>query len=96
MKLIMTSDNIYRSVNNRCSKCGKPKIYVGDVPERMLPGTEPYCTCDQIFGRVQSGGVGWVCPKCGRSNAPWVATCGCGPNITITYGTSTSPVEWKK
>ena len=20
---------------------------------------------------------GWVCPKCGRVNAPWLPTCGC-------------------
>ena len=32
---------------------------------------------------------GWVCPKCGRVNAPWIPTCGCTtPTFTadgITY-----------
>ena len=26
---------------------------------------------------------GWICPRCGRANAPWVATCQCwGSTIT--------------
>ena len=24
---------------------------------------------------------GWRCPKCGRGNAPWNATCPCGPDV---------------
>lgn len=28
---------------------------------------------------------GWVCPKCGRVNAPWMPTCGCV--TTQTNGT---------
>lgn len=30
---------------------------------------------------------GWVCPKCGRVYAPFVATCHpCNVGVTITYG----------
>ena len=25
--------------------------------------------------------LGWLCPACGRCNAPWNATCSCGPSI---------------
>ena len=30
--------------------------------------------------------TGWICPKCGRGNAIWLATCPCGPDIN-TFAT---------
>lgn len=32
---------------------------------------------------------GWVCPKCGRVNAPWLGTCPCHLN---TLGTIDNPI----
>jgi len=29
---------------------------------------------------------GWVCPKCGRVNAPWMPTCGCVSSQTSGSG----------
>ena len=26
-------------------------------------------------------GIGWMCPRCGRANAPWVQTCPCVPPV---------------
>nr|DAL92885.1 MAG TPA: zinc finger Ran-binding domain-containing protein [Caudoviricetes sp.] len=26
---------------------------------------------------------GWICPRCGKVNAPWVAQCFCNRNIQI-------------
>jgi DNA-directed RNA polymerase subunit RPC12/RpoP len=34
---------------------------------------------------------GWQCPKCGRGNAPWNATCPCGPEFHVITTTGTIP-----
>ena len=26
---------------------------------------------------------GWICPRCGKVNAPWVMQCSCNSNIQI-------------
>ena len=34
---------------------------------------------------------GWVCPRCGRVNAPWLPNCSCNPVSTTATTTTTSP-----
>lgn len=34
--------------------------------------------------------TGWQCPACGRGNAPWNATCPCGPHLRTGTGYDTS------
>lgn len=34
---------------------------------------------------------GWVCPRCGRVNAPWLPNCSCGSNETVVTTDNTSP-----
>lgn len=33
---------------------------------------------------------GWICPRCGQVNAPWVPKCSCEPKIQIKETTNTS------
>ena len=37
---------------------------------------------------------GWVCPLCGRANAPWLSQCPCQPKTTWTFTSPTAPLEW--
>ena len=32
-----------------------------------------------------SSNTGWVCPICGKVNAPWVPNCSCNGNVPWTY-----------
>ena len=67
--------------NGLCPRCGKPYIYVGDIVE----GTNPQnymCSCNDKkfetnFNLMPQ--IGWICPRCGRSNAPFVKECICTP-----------------
>ena len=36
---------------------------------------------------------GWVCPLCGRANAPWISQCPCMPTTTWS-GPIWSSTEW--
>ena len=37
---------------------------------------------------------GWVCPLCGRANAPWLGQCPCQPKKTWTFISPTAQTEW--
>ena len=38
---------------------------------------------------------GWICPKCGRVNAPWMPTCGCVSSQTTATASTTYDYVWE-
>lgn len=64
-----------------CRKCGKEiqETTAADVvcaecrerEDQLLKFKET------VYEREVGGNVGWVCPVCGRGNAPWAAVCSC-------------------
>jgi len=52
--------NLDYSTHGYCDICGKPYIYIGDVPLGGFPiGQEPYCTCGTE-----------ICKHCGQRYVP--------------------------
>lgn len=94
------------SYNGLCNKCGKPYVYVGDVPPNgFMTGSEPYCTCNEnkhIFKTYSDKGnifisneKGWICPKCNKVFSPSIIECiYCnGISVTSTWITTTDTVK---
>jgi len=81
---------VYKGGEGFCPKCGKPYIYVGDWREGW---PIPWCTCSEVEpGDYSPAMQGWICPRCGRVYAPWIAVCGtCGPGLVTTDSTNGTP-----
>lgn len=71
---------------------GSDSNTTGATTTSQWPPTCPYQPKQNIE-------YGWVCPKCGRANAPWVSFCPCNQNWDITWtnkGTTGNKPEWWK
>ena len=60
--------------------CGPARRHNGDTPS--LPQFQPHAPATPVLS-------GWVCPVCGRGNAPFAASCPCKtapyPKMPVTY-----------
>jgi hypothetical protein len=89
-----TDDDLIRDAMNTvtatsaaiiCGQCGGYKqlgAWYGTIPPKL-------CYCPSTPRALPYGAMGWTCPQCGTSHAPWVASCSCHWNrapFTITYG----------
>ena len=86
----------------KCERCGKDvKFLIEDHSGKMV--------CWECFGIKDKdddgnafdtfkpfGGYGWVCPRCGKVNAPWKSECDCvplsvsSPTVNIQYTDNTN------
>ena len=85
--------NTFIANGNRCPKCGKPYVYVGDMPESPnTAGEELFCTCASKKKDKGASYYGWECPVCGMVYAPWVRKCDYCPKTSS--GTTSTTVKW--
>ena len=62
----------------------KPKSAIDNIPFISTTGTPT--TSKTINPPKIGGSYGWICPVCGRGNAPWNSCCPCKiGGIEITY-----------
>jgi hypothetical protein len=72
------NNTVVNPTNVSCTKCGG---YI--VPPTYWHSTLPPKMCNCYI--QNTGSTGWLCPRCGSSNAPTKMTCGCAPQpLTVT------------
>lgn len=72
--------------NPICHRCGK---YKRTTESQEWISSDLICSCPPETTAVTPYAQGWVCPKCGRVNAPWVSCCPCWwPAVTISNSTN--------
>ena len=69
-------NTLVHPTNIVCKKCYK---YL--VPPTYWNGIEPPPMCSCYVQNTSS--TGWICPRCGSSNAPTKMTCGCVPSDSL-------------
>ena len=59
----------------KCKNCGRSELTTGDVD-----GMCAECRLGQASKTYHN--YGWICPVCGRGNAPYTSTCPCMGSIS--------------
>lgn len=67
----------------------KDKMLVGSGTKSLPKYSYCYELNDGSLLTVGSSERGWVCPLCGKANAPWKPECDCHKSSTYTTTTGT-------
>jgi len=68
-------------MTNKCWQCGK-ELTTGDGVNEAL--------CHECKQKALPSLQGWICPRCGKVNSPFVVECDCGPQVITTTSGDTS------
>lgn len=60
------------------------KVKVGESSTGTSTSTSTTASQWQTYNRYKAE-RGWLCPRCGRINAPWVRQCDCSPSSTVSW-----------
>lgn len=64
------------TLGTACGSCSRCKTEIKNLVDKLykLSGITSWQAEEE-----QVGAVGWICPRCGRGNGPFSATCPCVP-----------------
>lgn len=60
-------------LGNGCGICSKCKKELENMRQRLKESEA------EKEAPISSGTLGWICPRCGRGNAPFSSSCPCVP-----------------
>lgn len=84
------------AINGSCGGCPRYAEYMRQQRAQMNMHENPF--------RQKPVSTGWICPKCGKANAPTKETCDCNsktlewtvsvPTVWVDYGNGTASVRY--
>ena len=74
-KYIVIVDNAFYNI--RTEDSGLPFVIGSNIEFTLDESKKAIINKCETIAEIQNIGVGWICPKCNRVNAPFVTICDC-------------------